>query len=112
MKKMHATQEKILELIKEYVHSHYKEPIDLNVLADNMGFSPSYLTKIFTKYEEITPSKYIRNYRMNIAKQMLSLDTNLDKVAEAVGYTDPFHFSKSFKQTFGMSPSEYRKTLN
>lgn len=104
--------EELVELIKEYVHNHYKEPIDLNVLADNMGFSPSYLTKIFTKYEETTPSKYIRNYRMNIAKQMLSLDTNLDKIAEAVGYTDPFHFSKSFKQTFGMSPSEYRKTLN
>lgn len=103
--------EEIVELIKEYVHNHYSEPIDLNILAENMGFSPSYLTKIFSKYEDTTPSKYIRNYRMNIAKQMLALDTNLDKIAESVGYTDPFHFSKSFKQTVGMSPSEYRKTL-
>jgi len=105
------TPEELVGLIKEYIHTHYKEPIDLNILAENMGFSPSYLTKIFSKYEDITPSKYIRNYRINIAKQMLTLDSNLDKVAEAVGYTDPFHFSKSFKQTVGMSPSEYRKNL-
>jgi len=103
--------EDIVALVKEYVQNHYSEPIDLNILAENMGFSPSYLTKIFTKYEETTPSKYIRNFRMNIAKQMLSTDATLDAIATAVGYTDPFHFSKSFKQSVGVSPSDYRKNL-
>lgn len=104
--------EEIVDLIKEYIHNHYSEPIDLNILADNFGFSPSYLTKLFGKYEETTPSKYIRNYRMGLAKQMLMNDTNLDVIATSLGYADPFHFSKSFKQTVGMSPSEYRKTFN
>jgi len=104
--------EDIVALVKEYVQNHYSEAIDLNILADNMGFSPSYLTKVFSKCEDITPSKYIRNYRMGIAKQLLTQDANLDTVAGAVGYTDPFHFSKSFKQATGMSPSEYRKTVN
>lgn len=103
--------EEIVALVKEYIQQHYAEPIDLNILADNLGFSPSYLTKVFSKCEDTTPSKYIRGFRMNIAKQMLSTDANLDQIAAAVGYTDPFHFSKSFKQTVGMSPSEYRKNL-
>lgn len=103
--------EEIVALVKEYVQQHYAEPIDLNILADNLGFSPSYLTKVFSKCEDTTPSKYIRNFRMNIAKQMLRADANIDAIAAAVGYTDPFHFSKSFKQAVGMSPSEYRKSL-
>lgn len=101
--------EDIVFLVKEYVHNHYSEAIDLNVIADNLGFSASYLTKVFAKCEDTTPSKYVRNYRMNIAKQLLSTDATLDTIANAVGYTDPFHFSKSFKQAVGVSPSEYRK---
>jgi YesN/AraC family two-component response regulator len=85
----------------------------LNIIADHFSFSPSYLTKIFTKYIDITPSKYILNYRINIAKQLLgdfSLPINM--VGNMVGYTDPFHFSKSFKLVVGMSPAGYREELS
>lgn len=104
--------EEIVKLVKEYIYSHYMEQIDLNILSENMGFSSSYLTKLFSKYEDTTPSKFIRNYRMGIAKQMLASDSNLDIIATAVGYTDPFHFSKQFKQSVGLSPSEYRKSIH
>lgn len=103
--------EEITALVKEYIRIHYAEPIDLNILADNLGFSPSYLTKVFSKCEDTTPSKYVRNYRMNIAKQMLATDASIEVISSAVGYTDQFHFSKSFKQTCGISPTDYRKSL-
>lgn len=104
--------EEIVSLFKEYVVKHYKEDISLNQIALNLGFSSSYLTKVFNKVEHITPSVYVRNYRMDIAKQLLSKpDATLNTVSAAVGYSDPFHFSKSFKQTFGISPSEYRKNI-
>ncbi|MGB8452545.1 MAG: response regulator [Anaerocolumna sp.] len=104
--------EEIAVLVKKYIEQNYQHPIDLNIIADNFSFSPSYLTKIFVKYTNITPSKYILNYRINIAKQLLgdfSLTINI--VANMVGYTDPFHFSKSFKQVAGISPASYREEL-
>ena len=104
--------EEIVILIKEYVQKHYASDISLAVLADNLGFSSSYLTKVFSKLEGTTPSKYIRDYRMGIAKQLLSEpDASINAVSLAVGYPDPFHFSKTFKQTFGVSPSEYKNSI-
>ncbi len=104
------TPEEIVTIVKEYVQKNYAGELDLNSIADNLGFSSSYLTKVFNKVEQITPSKYIRNYRMGIAKQLLlNKDLTIAQVAECVGYNDPFHFSKSFKQTYGISPTDIRK---
>lgn len=101
--------EEIVALVKKHIQNHYANTIDLNTIAQEFGFSPSYLTKLFVKYEETTPSKYLRNYRMNIAKQLLSVPgATIQTVSSAVGYSDPFHFSKSFKQTFGYSPTSYK----
>ena len=100
----------IVSLVKGYVSKHYAEDISLNILAAQLGFSSSYLTKVFNKVENSTPSAYIREYRMNIARQLLEdPGATVAAVAQAVGYPDPFHFSKSFKQTFGYPPSQ-RKT--
>jgi two-component system, response regulator YesN len=101
--------EEIVDLVKKYIQNHYASTLDLNTIAQELGFSASYLTKLFTKYENTTPSKYIRCYRMNIAKQLLAVPgASINTVAAAVGYTDPFHFSKSFKQTFGVSPTSFK----
>ena len=105
--------EEIVKLVEEYVQNNYAEDLDLNTIAQNLGFSSSYLTKVFNRVDGITPSKYIRNYRMGIAKQLMNdKGMTLQQVAAAVGYNDPFHFSRSFKQTFGMNPTEYRESLN
>ena len=104
--------EEIVVLVKDYIEKNYKGDLDLNTIAQNLGFSSSYLTKVFNKVENITPSKYIRNYRMNIAKQLLNDEEyTIAMVASAVGYNDPFHFSKSFRLATGVSPTEYRESL-
>src|SRR5574344_1184488 len=82
--------EEIVDLVKKYIQNHYASTLDLNTIAQELGFSASYLTKLFTKYENTTPSKYIRCYRMNIAKQLLAVPgASINTVAAAVGYTDP-----------------------
>ena len=102
----------IASLVKKYIESNYQKPIDLNIIADHFSFSPSYLTKIFLKHNYITPSKYILNYRINIAKQLLrDFILPVKIIAGRVGYTDPFHFSKSFKKVTGISPTSYREGL-
>ena len=104
--------EEIVTLVKDYVKKHYSEEIDLNSISRTLGFSSSYLTKVFNKVENTTPSKVIRSYRMGIAKQLLNDDSlTIQQIASHVGYSDPFHFSKSFKQTVGISPTQYKQEL-
>lgn len=106
------TPEEIVALVKEYVQNNYAGEIDLNSISNSLGFSSSYLTKVFNKVENTTPSKYIRSFRMGLAKQLLNdRDATIAQVSAAVGYPDPFHFSKTFKQTFGVSPTEYKESL-
>ena len=51
----------------------------------------------------------VRIEETGIAKQLLARkDMTVSQVAESVGYKDPFHFSKSFKQTFGISPTDFK----
>lgn len=104
--------DEVADLIKKYIENNYSKPIDLNIIADHFSFSPSYLTKIFVKHFDITPSKYILNYRINKSKQLLGdFSLTIKMVANIVGYADPFHFSKSFKQVVGMSPTVFRDKL-
>ncbi len=99
----------IAALAKEYMHANYSKQIDLTQMADTFGFSSAYLTKVFREQLQTTPSKYLNEYRMMVAKQLLR-DTAMPvkDIAEQVGFTDQFHFSKRFKQYCGDSPAQYR----
>lgn len=112
-KKDHGpSAEEIVELIKTYIHENYKSAIDFGEMAKNMGFSQAYLTKIFSKYVGKNPSTYLKEYRINIAKQLMSDRANsLSAISEQTGFADQFHLSKSFKSVTGLSPSEYRQRL-
>lgn len=100
----------IAERIMTYIRHNYANPIDLSHLASQFHFSTAYLSKIFKDYANITPGRYLRDCRMNMAKTLLR-DTNLPvkDVAERVGYPDHVHFSKSFKNATGVTPAQYRE---
>jgi len=112
--RLHAANEvknprEIVSLVEEYIHVNYAKQIDLTDIADSFGFSSAYLTKVFREQLHTTPSKYLNEYRMMIAQQLLR-DTSLSvkDITEKVGFVDQFHFSKRFKQCSGLSPAQYR----
>lgn len=107
--KIGKTSEEIVRLVEEYIHKNYELPINLTSLAESFGFSVSYLTKIFTKYTGFTPARYIKEYRISIAKQMLKT-TNLpiSIISIKAGFGNQFYFCKTFKNTVGMTPTQYR----
>ena len=101
--------EELVSLVKEFIQRNYQKTLDLSAMADTLGFSSAYLTKIFTRHEGMPPSKYIKKYRMTIAKQLLlTTDIPISVIAEQTGFSDQFHFSKTFRAAEGLSPSEYR----
>ena len=95
----------------EIILQRYREQnFTVEYLASELGISTVHLRRIFSSFSEISPIKYINNIRFEQAK-MLLLSSNLTvgEIAISVGFSDPFHFSKVFKASVGIAPSEYRE---
>lgn len=95
---------------KSMIHEFYQTGITLDGMAAKLNITPEYLSRQFHKEVGETYSNYLKNYRINKAKELL-LGTFMKQyeVAEAVGYTDAKYFSKVFKECTGYTPAEYRK---
>lgn len=100
----------IVEAVMAYLRKNYTAQIDFATIAADQGVSAPYLSKIFREYAGTTPSKYLTDCRIQTAKQLL-LDTQLSvkDIAVAAGLPDPFHFSKVFKNSTGLSPAQFRE---
>ena len=80
--------------------------------AGHCGITPEYLSRLFATYGHTTPYKLMARIRLNRAAELL-LDTNLKvhEVASELGFSDPFHFSRSFKALYGASPEQFVKRI-
>ena len=104
------TAAQIAELLRNYLIENYAQDINLNLIANNMNYSSSYLTRIFTQAYDVSPSKYIINLRMTQAQKLLQHNPELSirQIGESVGYHDQGYFSRIFKKQVGKSPFEFR----
>ena len=97
--------------IVQYIDANFSDPeLSLKKISDEFFFSPPYLSRIFKKAMNISPSKYIIQLRINKAKRMLQINQfKIANIAYACGYTSPYYFSLEFKRIVGMSPSKYKQ---
>lgn len=96
----------VVQLITTYMENNYAKDISIEQLATLYYVSPTYLSKIFKDLTGVSPINYLIQIRLKNAHQMLEKqDLTVKEVAKAVGYEDAYHFSKSFKKHFGISPS-------
>jgi len=93
-----------------YIENHYtEEELSLNTLAAHVNFSPNHLSAVFKQQTGIPFIKYLTDYRMNEAKELLSTTTKKsNEIGLMVGYKDPHYFSYLFKKTQGVTPTQYR----
>jgi AraC-like DNA-binding protein len=104
---------KKVEKVTEYILQHYAEKIKLQDLADSIHLSQSYLQVIFKEVTGNSPIEYLINIRMNKAKELMrEAGPGIGEIAEQVGFSDPFYFSRCFKRLEGVSPNEYRKAVS
>ena len=110
LEKSKAQESGYIESAKSFISSQYMLDIGVEEVARYLNLNRSYFSDIFSKATGVSPSKYIMNYRMKLAGELFS-DTNVSvsTVANSVGYTDVFNFSKAFKKYWGVSPSGYKK---
>lgn len=97
--------------IQTYFHEHFSEKISLEQIAKNLYLSPFYISKVFKEEIGETPINYLIKIRLENAKDLLlkKQDLSIKEISSIVGYDDAYHFSKSFKKYYGLSPAEYKK---
>lgn len=102
-------EKKIYPALKE-MQINFDKNHKIEYYANLCDISLSSFQHIFTKITGITPQKYLTTIRMETAKKMLSSgNISIKDIAARVGYEDQLYFSRIFKKTVGVSPSEYSK---
>ena len=102
----------IIRKSQQYVQEHVQEKLTVPLVAQSVGVSPSYLTALFHKHLEFSPAEYIRRIKLQQSRQMIREgQMNFTQIAESLQYSTVHHFSRQFKQMFGMSPTEYAKSV-
>lgn len=100
---------RIIQEIKRHVDQHLAESIMLSDLADKYGVSSAYLSQLFKKEEGINFNQYLQQVRIRKAIEYMNAHpaARIYEVAERVGYQDPKHFSKVFREQTRKSPKQY-----
>ncbi|MGY4691462.1 AraC family transcriptional regulator [Salibacterium sp. K-3] len=93
-----------------FINNHLDKKLTLKILADQVYLSESHLSLLFRQHLKMAPMEYVRTVRMQKARELL-LTTNmpLKQIAETIGIDDQSQLSRSFRQTVGVSPAEYRR---
>lgn len=100
----------LAESVRIYLQENYARQVDFSALADSLAVSAPYLSKVFHEQTGVSPSRYLTDLRMRQARKLL-MDTGLTvrEIAARVGYPDPYHFSRSFRNAVGCSPAQFRE---
>jgi transcriptional regulator GlxA family with amidase domain len=93
-----------------YMAEHLDQPLQVSTLAAQASVSPSHYFALFKRQTGTAPIDFFIRLRMNHARQLLdSTASSVKEIAAAMGYDDPFYFSRVFKSVHQVAPAEYRR---
>ena len=94
-----------------YLEGHFADPaISIGFLALRCGISEVYFRQQFGRVFHCSPKQYIIDLRIRKAKQLLMDSTfSVAQIAEQCGFTNPYHFSRTFKDITGLTPTAYKR---
>ena len=103
-------EERTIHGITQYLQEHLAEEVSLSVLAEEFHLSAQYISQLFKNEIGVGFLAYLTNIRMERAKQLLlSTSLSIAEVSEQSGYSDYRVFTKVFKKSEGITPSQYRR---
>ena len=101
---------KDISFIKHYLETYYHESIQLEDLASMTHLSRFYISHSFKKEIGMSPMEYLIDIRIKESKILLrTTNYSISQVADIVGFTTPTYFSKQFRKSTGISPTDYRE---
>lgn len=101
----------IIRRAQQYISVHLREKLSVTLVARHIDVSPSYMTALFHKHLDISPGEYIRRAKLQESKQLIQEgNLNFTEIAAALEYSTVHHFSRQFKEHFGITPTQYAKS--
>ena len=108
-KKLRKTSSYV-ERCRDYVDKHYREKIYLSEIADTLGLSETYLSRLFKKETGERLQDYIVDVRLEHAANLLKYsEESISKIAEYVRFPSQSYMGKVFKEKYKISPRQYRE---
>ena len=96
-----------------YLDTHYREKINLEELANTLGYTKYYLSTCFKKETGVSALKHIQQKMLDIAKErVFDVTKSISEISYELGFPYPQHFSRWFKKMVGVTPNEYRQNRN
>lgn len=96
---------------KQFIDENYNRDISIQDIADKLHISRNYLCRLFKETSSTTLLNYITEERMKKAKELLREgDFSVNEVAQQVGFNNATYFIKKFKQSFGITPYQFKNT--
>lgn len=116
-KKQVAEKERpFMDIVMEVMEKNYdNSEFGVQELADEMRMNRSVLSKMLNAEAGQPTAQFIRNYRLDIAKKMITekvANRNITEIAYRVGFNDPKYFTRCFTKQYGVSPSSYKDSLD
>jgi len=109
LKKRIASSKQVAEAI-DYIYVHIMDRITIQALASAISISPAHLSRIFKQETGISVSEYIRQRKIDMAKNLLRFSNyDLVEIAVMLSYYSQSHFIQHFRSQTGMTPKAYRK---
>ena len=101
-----------LQRVRDYVHSHLDETINLEALAGIASLSKCHFARAFKQSVGVTPHEYIVQSRVRRAVELIAgTDLALSQIALESGFSDQSHLARRFREHVGTTPSSYRWSL-
>lgn len=92
-----------------HLNNFYESDVSRGKLEEALNYKYEYLCQVFKKYAGIPMNHYIQQLRIQRAKHLLhNTGKSVQEIAQVVGYSDPFYFSRLFKKIEGVAPQHYR----
>ncbi len=96
---------------RQHIERHYLKTENIGGVASECFVDRAYLARLFKRFAEETPLQLLTRLKMGRAADLLvNRDLLIKQVGEAVGYPDPYHFSRVFKRVYGIPPETFSKT--
>lgn len=92
---------------RDFIHANYADNVSLDDLSECSGLSPFHLLRTFRRVIGMPPHAYLRQIRVEQAKQLLAVGTPIAEAAAAAGFVDQSHLNRVFKRILGMTPGAY-----
>ena len=94
--------------IHQHLRKNYFRIKTINQLADELNIDPAYLSRIFRRFHNDSPYRFLIRLKMGHAASLLLSSRRLVKdIAFELGFENPFHFSRTFKSVYGVSPENF-----